>query len=92
MNGFKKINTKEVMTASMVDSCLQTSAMSENDANFAVICSFFHKFSASLGVNYNIQQLKEMIEDNNNCEKLFIYFYINQYCVQINEFFVFIIK
>jgi hypothetical protein len=57
------------MAASMLDQtgAQQSTNQCENDGNFAVICSFFYKFSESLGITYNIQHLKEMIEDNNHC-------------------------
>mgnify|MGYP000233072982 CR=1 FL=1 len=34
----------------------------ENDPNFAVICSFIDKFGASLGLQLDIENLKNMIE------------------------------
>lgn len=57
------------MAASLVDqqSGGQSAVQCESDGNFAVICSFFHQFSASLGISYNIQHLKEMIENTDQC-------------------------
>lgn len=56
------------MAASMVDSTAggHAGGKCETDGNFAVICSFFCKFGESLGISYNIQHLKDMIEDNEN--------------------------
>ncbi|CAG2101694.1 unnamed protein product [Medioppia subpectinata] len=57
------------MAASMLDQTgdgQHAANQCENDGNFAVICSFFYKFSESLGITYNIQHLKEMIEDSNH--------------------------
>lgn len=45
----------------------------ENDANFAVICSFFLQFGTSLGVTFNIDELKTMVEETETCEFVIVY-------------------
>ena len=55
------------MASSDIDSSFKKNfKCCENDPNFAVICSFIDKFGFSLGLQLDIENLKNMIETSEN--------------------------